>query len=35
MFSILDDLAGNKDRHWGNRGFLVDNKTNRPLKLLP
>ena len=35
MMNILDYLVGNTDRHWGNWGFLVDNKTNRPLKLFP
>ncbi len=35
MMNILDYLVGNNDRHWGNWGFLVDNKTNRPLRLFP
>ncbi|MBQ6529136.1 MAG: hypothetical protein IJI38_11480 [Clostridia bacterium] len=35
MMNIVDYLVGNTDRHWGNWGFLVDNKTNRPLKLFP
>lgn len=30
MMNILDYLVGNTDRHWGNWGFLVDNRTNRP-----
>lgn len=33
MMNILDYLIGNTDRHWGNWGFLVDNKTNRPICL--
>ena len=35
MMNILDYLVGNTDRHWGNWGFLVDNRTNRPLHLFP
>ena len=35
MMNIIDYLVGNTDRHWGNWGFLVDNKTNRPLRLFP
>ena len=35
MMNILDYLVGNTDRHWGNWGFLIDNKTNRPLHLFP
>ena len=35
MMNIIDYLVGNTDRHWGNWGFLVDNKTNKPLRLLP
>lgn len=33
MMNVLDYLVGNTDRHWGNWGFLVDNATNRPLRL--
>lgn len=33
--NILDYLIGNTDRHWGNWGFLVDNRTNQPLYLHP
>ena len=33
MMNILDYLVGNTDRHWGNWGFLVENHTNRPLRL--
>lgn len=35
MMNILDYLIGNVDRHWGNWGFFVDNKKNRPLYLHP
>ncbi|MBE5754845.1 MAG: hypothetical protein E7340_05910 [Clostridiales bacterium] len=35
MMNILDYLIGNTDRHWGNWGFLVDNKTNELLNLHP
>lgn len=35
MMNILDYLVGNTDRHWGNWGLLVDNRTNRPLCLHP
>lgn len=35
MMNILDYLVGNTDRHWGNWGFLVDNASNRILKLHP
>lgn len=35
MMNILDYLVGNTDRHWGNWGFLVDNTTNRTLRLHP
>ena len=35
MMNMLDYLIGNTDRHWGNWGFLVDNKTNTPLRLFP
>lgn len=33
MMNILDYLVGNTDRHWGNWGVLVDNKTNTPIRL--
>ena len=33
MMNIIDYLIGNTDRHWGNWGLLVDNRTNRPLRL--
>lgn len=33
MMNILDYLTGNVDRHWGNWGLLVDNRTNRPVRL--
>ena len=35
MMNIIDYLVGNTDRHWGNWGFLVDNRTNKPLRLFP
>ena len=35
MMNSIDYLVGNTDRHWGNWGFLVDNRTNRPLRLFP
>ena len=35
MMNIIDYLIGNTDRHWGNWGFLVDNRTNKPLHLFP
>lgn len=35
MMNIVDYLVGNTDRHWGNWGFLVDNATNKPMKLYP
>ena len=35
MMNILDYLIGNNDRHWGNWGILVDNQTNKPIKLYP
>lgn len=35
MMNIIDYLVGNTDRHWGNWGFLVDNKTNMALRLFP
>jgi len=33
MMNILDYLTGNTDRHWANWGFLIDNRTNRPIRL--
>jgi len=33
MMNIIDYLIGNTDRHWGNWGFLVDNRTNKVTKL--
>lgn len=35
MMNIVDYLVGNTDRHWGNWGFEVDNRTNRLEKLHP
>lgn len=35
MMNLLDYLVGNTDRHWGNWGFLVDNRTNQPVCLHP
>ena len=35
MMNIIDYLVGNTDRHWGNWGFYVDNKTNKIEKLYP
>ena len=35
MMNLLDYLVGNTDRHWGNWGFLADNRTNRLTKLYP
>ena len=35
MMNIIDYLVGNTDRHWGNWGFYVDNKTNKVEKLYP
>lgn len=35
MMNILDYLVGNTDRHWGNWGLWVDNRTNRPIGLHP
>ena len=35
MMNLVDYLVGNTDRHWGNWGFLVDNRTNRLRKLHP
>lgn len=33
MMNIIDYLVGNTDRHWGNWGILVDNRTNQPVRL--
>lgn len=33
MMNILDYLVGNTDRHWGNWGLLIDNETNKPIRL--
>lgn len=33
MMNIVDYLVGNTDRHWGNWGVLVRNKTNKPVSL--
>jgi len=33
MMNIIDYLVGNTDRHWGNWGVLVDNRTNKPRRL--
>ena len=33
MMNILDYLVGNTDRHWENWGLLVDNETNKPVRL--
>lgn len=35
MMNIFDYLVGNTDRHWGNWGLLIDNETNKPIKLHP
>ena len=35
MMNIIDYLIGNTDRNWRNWGFLVDNTTNTPGKLMP
>lgn len=35
MMNILDYIVGNTDRHWGNWGLLIDNKTNQPVKIHP
>ncbi len=35
LMNIIDYLAGNTDRHMGNWGFLINNKTNKPIKLYP
>lgn len=33
MMNVIDYLVGNIDRHWGNWGVLVNNKTNKPVRL--
>ena len=33
MMNIIDYLVGNTDRHWSNWGLLVDNETNKPIRL--
>ncbi len=35
MMNVLDYLVGNVDRHWGNWGFLVENKKNKLISLHP
>ena len=35
MMNLIDYLIGNTDRHWGNWGFLVDNRTNSLERLHP
>ena len=35
MMNIVDYLVGNTDRHWGNWGFLMDNRANKPISLFP
>ena len=35
MMNVIDYLVGNIDRHWGNWGFTVDNKTNKLTGLYP
>ena len=35
MMNIIDYLVGNTDRHCGNWGFSVDNRTNKLGKLYP
>lgn len=35
MMNIVDYLIGNTDRHWGNWGFLIDNRSNRMMGLYP
>ena len=33
MMNILDYLVGNTDRHWENWGLLIDNETNKPIRI--
>ena len=35
MMNILGYLIGNVDRHWGNWGLLVENRSNEPISLHP
>ena len=35
MMNLVDYLIGNTDRHWGNWGFLVNNRDNKLEKLHP
>ena len=35
LMNIIDYLVGNTDRHMGNWGLLINNKTNKPIKLYP
>lgn len=35
IMNIIDYLVGNTDRHMGNWGLLINNKTNKPIKLYP
>ena len=35
MMNLMDYLIGNTDRHWGNWGFLVNNRDNKLEKLHP
>lgn len=35
MMNIVDYLIGNTDRHWGNWGFWVDNRSNKLMKMHP
>ena len=35
MMNLIDYLVGNTDRHWGNWGFRVDNRTNKLQTLYP
>ena len=35
MMNVIDYLVGTTDRHWGNWGLWVDNRTNRPISLHP
>lgn len=32
---VFDSLICNTDRHYGNFGLLVDNKTNKPIRFAP
>ncbi len=35
LMNIIDYLIGNTDRHMGNWGLLINNRTNKPVKLYP